>query len=534
MNFQLEQRDDKNSEVRSQNPMYINDILVRQSPSRQSDRTVSQPLFPASGASKTPAPPRVDLSDRRSSFPDRFSRDDRRPSSSVRERRDSRRDSYYDRDRRESRRDSYRDRDRDRRESRRDSYRDRDRRESRRDPLTDTEPVELDLLANPLKKKKTDPFARPEEDFSDHSQDHERKDDFVRDDERYDFERKNRSDSTNGNGNGNTRRDSRHRDSYRRDSRHSHRDSYRRDSRHRDSYRRDSRDRHSRSHSEWSGFGSSRYQSYEEEQQRKQRVMERFDKLMRRGIKVNPRFLQHDARLSEQEQEADRLEKHIEVEESIQFQRKAYMAFCTGVEFVSKKWNPVGIYLNGWSESVMEDIETYDPVFEDLHEKYHTQVSMSPEFKLMFMMLTSMFMYHLSNTLFKSQMPAAGGGADMDMMKNMRRSAMGAASGMMGGRPPRGGMGGVRQAPPAPPSFQHPMGSQSAPPSSFGMHMRGPNANTNDLLNEFMDRHPNDINDKILNEIDDILDNPSEDDDGDNNNNAVRNVSVRQPVTLDM
>ena len=96
--------------------------------------------------------------------------------------------------------------------------------------------------------------------------------------------------------------------------------------------------------------------SYEEEQQRKQRVMERFDKLMRRGVQVNKTFLAQGVRLQDQEAEADRLEKHIEVEESIQFQRKAYMAFCTGAEFLNKRYNPVGLYLNGWSESVMEDM----------------------------------------------------------------------------------------------------------------------------------------------------------------------------------
>ena len=45
-----------------------------------------------------------------------------------------------------------------------------------------------------------------------------------------------------------------------------------------------------------------------------------------------------------------------------------------------------------------------------------------------------------------------------------------------------------------------------------------------------MDRNPNNINDKILHEIDDILDNPSEDDAGDG---EVRNVNLRQGVTLD-
>lgn len=559
MSIQLIQKEDRNPAINVENPMNISDLLIRQSPSR-SDRTVSQPLFPASGASRTP-PPRVDISNVRRSFPSQFTRDDRRPSSRVRERRDSRQ-------RESRRRDSHQKDSRDHKDSRRRDSRRRDSRDRRDKPsredrkdrgaLTDTEPVELDLLANPKKKKKSDPLEkRAEEDFSDNSHDAGRKDDFVRDDERFDFEKKNRIDSRHGDTHKDSRhddsrrRDSRHDDSRRRDSRHgeSRRDSRhddsrrrdsrhgesRRDSRHDDSRRRDSRHddrRQSNTHSRgdgWSGFGSSpKYMNYEEEQQRKQRVLERFDKLMRRGVQVNKRFLDVSAQLSEQESEADRLEKHIEVEESIQFQRKAYMAVCTGVEFLNKRYNPIGLYLSGWSESVMEDIETYDPVFEDLYEKYHTQVSMSPEFKLVFMGLSSMFMYHLSNTLFKSQMPNSG--TDQDMMKTMRRSAMGAAGSMMGTRGPRSGMnnlgmGGMR--PPPPQSFQ-----QSGGPSSFSREMRGPNTNTNDLLSEYMDRNPNNINDTILHEIDDILDNPSEEDD---NKPSVRNVAVsRQAITLDL
>ena len=32
---------------------------------------------------------------------------------------------------------------------------------------------------------------------------------------------------------------------------------------------------------------------------------------------------------------------------------------------------------------VMENIEDYDDVFEDLHEKYHTKVKVAPEIKLL-------------------------------------------------------------------------------------------------------------------------------------------------------
>jgi hypothetical protein len=44
--------------------------------------------------------------------------------------------------------------------------------------------------------------------------------------------------------------------------------------------------------------------------------------------------------------------------------------------------------------------------------------------------------------------------------------------------------------------------------------MRGPSGNIDDMLNNLMDREPGEISNRLVEEIDDILNNPS-DDDGD-------------------
>ena len=56
----------------------------------------------------------------------------------------------------------------------------------------------------------------------------------------------------------------------------------------------------------------------------------------------------------------------------------------TGLEFLNSKFDPFDIKLDGWSESIHENINDYDDVFTELYEKYHTTSNMAPELKLIF------------------------------------------------------------------------------------------------------------------------------------------------------
>ena len=76
----------------------------------------------------------------------------------------------------------------------------------------------------------------------------------------------------------------------------------------------------------------------------------------------------------------------------------------TGIEFLNTRFDPFDIKLEGWSESVHEGISDYDDVFEELHEKYQSKSNMPPELKLLFMLAGSGFMFHLTNTMFKSSL----------------------------------------------------------------------------------------------------------------------------------
>ena len=95
----------------------------------------------------------------------------------------------------------------------------------------------------------------------------------------------------------------------------------------------------------------------------------------------------------------------VEVERSIKFQRRMLIACVTGLEFLNDKFDPFDLALNGWSQNAMENVEDYDGVFEDLHNKYKTKIQMAPEVKLIMMVGGSAMMFHLTNSMFKAAVP---------------------------------------------------------------------------------------------------------------------------------
>lgn len=102
------------------------------------------------------------------------------------------------------------------------------------------------------------------------------------------------------------------------------------------------------------------------------------------------------------------------------------MAVCSGIEFLNGKFDPFDVKLDGWSESIYENLDEYDDVFEELHEKYKEKVKMAPELKLVMMVGGSAFMFHLTNTLFKSKMPGLGDilQQNPELAKNVQQAAM--------------------------------------------------------------------------------------------------------------
>ncbi len=144
--------------------------------------------------------------------------------------------------------------------------------------------------------------------------------------------------------------------------------------------------------------------SYEDIQREKQNLLFELERLQKAGFTPSKRYSMAST-YEEMKFERDRLKRMRDVERSIKFSRKMLIGFAGGVEYLNKTFNPADLKLNGWSENVMENINDYDEVFEELHDKYADSVKMPPELKLVMMVAGSGFMFHMTNPFLKSATP---------------------------------------------------------------------------------------------------------------------------------
>ena len=136
----------------------------------------------------------------------------------------------------------------------------------------------------------------------------------------------------------------------------------------------------------------------------KRELLYQFERLERKGMQLPKRFTLASS-LDEMKLEFERLKRDRQTDQSVKFQRKVMMTIVTGAELLNNKFDPVGARLDGWSESINDNIDDYDDIFEELHDKYKGKANMPPEMKLLFMLGGSAFMFHMTNTMFKTQMP---------------------------------------------------------------------------------------------------------------------------------
>jgi hypothetical protein len=259
----------------------------------------------------------------------------------------------------------------------------------------------------------------------------------------------------------------------------------------------------------------------EEERKKKAEIINKLNRLESKGYTLTKHFSM-DNTLEEMETEYNRLVDAKNLEASIRFQRQCMMGVVTGFEFLNGKFNPLDVQLDGWSESVHENIEDFDEVFEELYDKYKGRGNMPPEAKLMMSLVGSGFMFHMSNSFFRQKFASMD---PNDIFRNNPQLAkqfaaaaaqqagpgfgnfMGAAMGVQQqGMPQMQQMSGPGPGPfynaangmGAPPTPQMPqsMAAMSAPPMQR-REMRGPSG-VDDILKTFQEVRAADLDSSPL------------------------------------
>ena len=132
--------------------------------------------------------------------------------------------------------------------------------------------------------------------------------------------------------------------------------------------------------------------------------LKKLEALEAKGVTLSKRYSM-DSSLDEMKGEYEFIIAEKEKKNSCQFQAKVLTTLITGLEFLNSKFDPFDIKLDGWSEQIHENIDDYDEIFAELHEKYKSKAKMAPEIKFLFQLAASGMMIHMTNTMFKSSIP---------------------------------------------------------------------------------------------------------------------------------
>ena len=166
----------------------------------------------------------------------------------------------------------------------------------------------------------------------------------------------------------------------------------------------------------WDGFKNIGSINIEEEEQRSKKlsaqellkekfeILRKLENLETKGATLSKKYTM-DSDLQEMKGEYEHLIQEKEKSNSIKFQGKILTTMITGLEFLNSKFDPFDVKLDGWSEQINENIDDYDEIFAELHEKYKSKAKMAPELKLLFQLASSGIMIHMTNTMFKSALP---------------------------------------------------------------------------------------------------------------------------------
>ena len=155
-----------------------------------------------------------------------------------------------------------------------------------------------------------------------------------------------------------------------------------------------------------SGNGSAQQPQLTKEEllREKFKLLRKLEELESKGVTLTKKYTMESSILEMRGE----YETHVEEREhqnSKKFQSKMLLACITGLEFLNNKFDPFDLKLDGWSEQVNENIDEYDEIFAELHEKYKSKAQMAPELKLLFQLGGSAIMLHMTNTMFKSALP---------------------------------------------------------------------------------------------------------------------------------
>ena len=166
--------------------------------------------------------------------------------------------------------------------------------------------------------------------------------------------------------------------------------------------------------STWDGFSkvndipnekASTARMTDREKRRKKRAMiKKLEEWYEKGLVKHITHFNLDSPYDEVEDEYETAMEDKRKKDSIKLQGWWFMTFVNSVEYANAAFNPFDLNLDGWGEQVSEDIDSYEEIFSELHEKYKGG-KMAPELSLLLRLGFSAAVVNFTNKALSSATP---------------------------------------------------------------------------------------------------------------------------------
>ena len=142
-----------------------------------------------------------------------------------------------------------------------------------------------------------------------------------------------------------------------------------------------------------------------EKRRKKRAMLQKLDDWYSKGqIKHSTQFTMESS-YEEIEDEYETALEDKRKKDSVKLQQWWFMTFVNSLEYANSAFNPFDINLDGWGEQVSEDIESYEEIFNELHDKYKGG-KLAPELSLLLRLGFSAAVVNFSNKALSSATPA--------------------------------------------------------------------------------------------------------------------------------
>jgi hypothetical protein len=165
----------------------------------------------------------------------------------------------------------------------------------------------------------------------------------------------------------------------------------------------------------WDGFskmseiplnsGSSKQMTDRERRVKKRMMIKKLEEWYEKKLIKHSSHFTMESQYEEIEDEYETALEDKRKKDGIKLQGWWFMTFINSLEYANTVFNPFDLNLEGWGEQISEDIDSYEEIFSELHDKYKGG-KLAPEISLLLRVGFSAAVLNFSNKALSSATPA--------------------------------------------------------------------------------------------------------------------------------